>query len=128
MKQSQAVHQIPRRHRKRWRQGHARAPRSTSSARAENRPGEPRELVYSEDAQGHWQTPIVFRTDCPWTAEEMAKLTWKPEESGRLSTGFGAFKRLLKRAGFSCQLVRNCGQGAANPPGYEVVVGANGNY
>jgi hypothetical protein len=89
---------------------------------------QPRDYVFSEDAQGHWQTPIVFRTNCPWSVGEMAKLSWKPEESGRVSTGFGAFKRLLKRAGFSCRLVRNCGQGAANPPGYEVVQGATGNY
>ena len=52
-------------------------------------------------------------------------------EAGGIRKGEHRLRRVqerLKRAGFSCRLVRNCGQGAANPPGYEVVQGATGNY
>jgi len=87
-----------------------------------------RTFCYLEDDQGFSKTPVTFQTDCPATVEELEKMSWGPKESGRLSTSFPSFKRILEGKGFVCNQCVRFPEGAEPPFGYTVVKGATGNY
>ena len=92
------------------------------------RKGERRQLVYLQDNQLYNKTPFLFETDCDWPLSKLEKLSWEPEEAGRLSTSFGTFRELLTERNYFCKLIRQYEDKVESPKGFDVVRGATGNY
>ena len=89
---------------------------------------EERTLVYAEDDQYYTSTLYLFKTDCPWTMEELRKLSFERSvnpAAGRFSTTFNDFQKGLIRNGFTCLLVEKFPELVK---GYDIVFGAEGNY
>lgn len=82
-----------------------------------------RQLVYLESDRKGAITPVMFETDCPWTVEDLSKLSHKV--SG-VCAQFGAFQWLLLHEGYRCKQVERLPANAAAPGGFELVVGATG--
>jgi hypothetical protein len=87
-----------------------------------------RELVYLQDNQLYYVTPIKFETNCPWAVERLSALSWNAPSAGRLSASFAEFQKLMKAEGFTCKLIERFADKSSPPAGFEQVVGATGNY
>lgn len=87
-----------------------------------------RQLVYMEDEQGFSASPVLFRSNCRWSVDKLAKLTEEAEHAGRISVPYSAFAKLLRKRGFTCEIIERYQSGTAAPAGFEQVFGAKGNY
>lgn len=87
-----------------------------------------RQLVYLEGNRKGAITPVLFETDCPWTVEELSRLSGRAGGDGRASVQFGAFQWLLLHEGYRCKQVERLKERAPAPTGLELVAGALGKY
>ncbi len=96
-----------------------------------------RRLIYIQDDQGYWGTPIVFDTDCNYTVKQFEELSYKAPGAGRFSTSFLWFQKRLKELGFKCNLVNEYSRPRKKGVYVEIpeeikhlecVQGATGNY
>lgn len=85
-------------------------------------------MIYKEDNQMYYFTPVVFETNAPLTAEVLSKMSWTPVGAGRHSTSFETFKELVEELGFTVNEVIRLEANVIPDLGYPIVEGATGNY
>lgn len=89
---------------------------------------EPVTLAYIEDHQGVSKSVVIFRTNSPMRMEQLSRLSWQPQTSGRISTKYSTFAKALRGLGYSCERVERLAEGVSAPVGMPQVIGATGNY
>ena len=84
-------------------------------------------LIYQENPQGYWDTPVVFETDAKISVEEMRKISKEPFASERHGTPFNKFKDLMKNKGYAVNEIERLEKNTKTEPEI-TVIGATGNY
>lgn len=87
-----------------------------------------RRLVYKEDNQGYYYTPIIFETDSKIPVTKMSYISKETLGSGRHSTSFETFKKLMNEYGYVVNEIHRQPRNSSLELGMEVVLGATGNY
>jgi len=89
-------------------------------------PGEPeREIVFLEDNQMYYRTPVIFRTNYPGNINQLHAIS----PCGMFSDSFDSFQKRLVDAGYTATLVVRLEKNAPVPEKYHLVVnGGTGSY
>ena len=90
-------------------------------------PGGPeREIVFLEDSQMYYTTPVIFRTNYPGTIKQLEDIS----PSGQFSDTFNAFQKRLVDAGYTATFVERLEKKASVPEKYRhlVIRGGEGTY
>ena len=88
-----------------------------------------RKLIYKEDSQRYWFTPVIFKTDCILSVAQMRDISYQPRSAGRISTSFETFAKLMRDLGYQIELVERLPKNKMPEDNdLEVVIGAHGNY
>lgn len=88
-----------------------------------------RRLIYKEDDQLYYFTPIIFETDATISVKEMSDISYESNCAGRFSTSFEHFKMLMEKHGYVViELERLDIDTIPENNTLEIVDGATGNY
>lgn len=88
-----------------------------------------RKLIYKEDDQMYWFTPILFETNAEITSREMELISYEKVGAGRFSTEFEEFKKLMENYGYTIKEVERFPRNSIPIDNiFEIVTGATGNY
>jgi hypothetical protein len=88
-----------------------------------------RTLIYKEDAQMYYFTPVVFETNADISVETMKEISYEPAGAGRHSTSFETFKELMNEHGYIVREIKKLDRNTIPDDNIlEIVEGATGNY
>ena len=88
-----------------------------------------RKLIYKEDSQMYYFTPVIFETDCVLSVSQMSDISCQPPQAGRISTSFNTFAKLMRDLGYKVEEIKRLPKNEMPEDlNLEVVIGATGNY
>lgn len=87
-----------------------------------------RRLIYKEDRQMYFYTPVIFETDADITVKEMGMISIRAQRP-RASTHFDEFKKAMNKHGYIVNEIERLEKNTIPKDNtLEIVIGAMGNY